>query len=74
MAIIGEISTPVMQGVLGMFFQLSICSGILLSSVMALGIKWRLMAAILEIFPFLLLIGMIFVPESPYYLVKKGEV
>jgi len=70
---VGEISTPVMQGVLGMFFQLSICSGILLSSVMALGIKWRLMAAILEIFPFLLLIAMIFVPESPYYLVKKGR-
>jgi len=70
---IGEISTPVMQGFLGIFFQLSICAGILLTSVMGISLHWRLLAAILEIFPLILVMAMMFVPESPYHLVKKGR-
>jgi len=70
---VGEISTPPMQGFLGIFFQLSICCGILLTSLMGIGLKWRLIAAILEIFPLVFVSSMIFVPESPYHLVKKGR-
>jgi len=40
---------------------------------MGIGLKWRLIAAILEIFPLVLVSSMIFVPESPYHLVKKGK-
>lgn len=69
---LGEISTPPVRGVLGCFFQLSVCVGLITSSVMGLGLGWRLMSAVLEIFPVIAVFGLIFVPESPYYLLKKG--
>ena len=73
MVISGEISTPPVRGVLGCFFQLSVCVGLITSSVMGLGLGWRLMSAVLEIFPVIAVFGLIFVPESPYYLLKKGN-
>jgi len=70
---VGEVSTPSMRGLLGFLFQLFISLGMVTSSLLALRLEWRLISAILEVSPFLLLVGMIIVPESPLFLLKKGR-
>jgi hypothetical protein len=47
--------------------------GILVVSLFGLGLDWRLISAIEAVFPVILVLSMIYVPESPYYLVKKGS-
>lgn len=69
----GEISLPSIRGTLGFFFQLMVVMGILITSLFGLGLDWRLISAISIIFPAISLFSMMYVPESPYYLLKKGE-
>jgi hypothetical protein len=38
-----------------------------------LGLDWRYISAIEAVFPVILLLSMIYIPESPYYLTKKGS-
>jgi len=68
---IGEITTANKRGSLGSVFQLSLCIGIVVSSLLGLGLNWRLISGILEVFPLISLTAVAFIPESPYYLVKK---
>lgn len=70
---IGEIAIPNLRGVLGFFFQLMVVTGILITSLFGLGLDWRWISAISAIDPLIFLIAMILVPESPYYLLKKGR-
>jgi len=67
----GEISTPMMRGVIGMLFSVSISTGVLVSSLLA-WLDWRWISGILTILPVLCLPIALISPESPYYLVKKG--
>ena len=72
----GEISIPPIRGILGTFYQLSIVVGIFSCSVLGLnelGLTWRWISIICGIVPLLFLICVIFVPETPYYLLKKGR-
>ena len=62
-----------MRGLLGFSFQLMVVLGILVVSLFGLGLDWRLISAIEAVFPVILVLSMIYVPESPYYLVKKGS-
>ncbi len=62
-----------MRGILGFSFQVMITTGILVTSLFGLGLDWRLISAISALFPVIFLLCMIYVPESPYYLVKKGQ-
>jgi SP family facilitated glucose transporter-like MFS transporter 8 len=62
-----------MRGLLGFSFQLMVVLGILVVSLFGLGLDWRLISAIEAVFPVILLLSMIYVPESPYYLTKKGS-
>ncbi|KAI9554051.1 hypothetical protein GHT06_019323 [Daphnia sinensis] len=70
---IGEISTPTMRGIVGFFFSLNLASGLLVTSLMGLWMDWRWISVVCTIEPIIFLIGLIFIPESPYYLVKKGR-
>lgn len=62
-----------MRGIVGYFFSVNLASGVLSASLMGLWLEWRWMSAICTIEPILFLIGLFFVPESPYYLVKNGQ-
>lgn len=69
---VGEICIPSLKGALGFSFQLMVVLGILITSLFGLGLDWRLISAIMAVFPVISILSMIYVPESPYYLVKKG--
>lgn len=60
-----------MRGVVGMFFTTGLSLGVFIASLLV-WLDWRLISAILTVQPLLLLLGMYFVPESPYFLVKRG--
>jgi hypothetical protein len=70
---LGEISTPTMRGTAGLFYSMNRASGILVTSFMGLCFDWRWLSALCTIEPLILLVGLFFVPESPYFLVKKGQ-
>jgi len=70
---IGEISTPQLRGTLGFMFQLSLCFGMVFSSIMGLGLKWRLISAIMEVIPLVWFISVASVPESPVFLARQGR-
>lgn len=68
---ISEIGETSIRGALGSFFQLFLTVGILLVYVIGAYIDWRTLSGICAIPPILLLVGMMFLPESPTYLMKK---
>ncbi|XP_046650285.1 solute carrier family 2, facilitated glucose transporter member 8-like [Daphnia pulicaria] len=70
---VSEISIPSMRGLLGFSFQLMVVLGILVVSLFGLGLDWRYISAIEAVFPVILLLSMIYIPESPYYLTKKAK-
>lgn len=71
---LGEFATPPLRGALGFAFQLMLVLGILITSIFGLGVDWRLTSAIMAVFPVVFLLSMIYIPESPYHLMKKGMV
>lgn len=68
---ISEIGETSIRGALGSFFQLFLTVGILLVYLIGSYIDWRILSGLCAIPPILLLVGMIFLPESPTYLMKK---
>lgn len=73
---ISEISSPKKRGMLVSIFVVAILSGLLLSYIVdylfAAHRQWRYMFAVGLIPAFFLFIGMLFLPESPRWLVKHG--
>ena len=73
-----EISTPAIRGRLGVLYQMTIVIGIWLSTVIGVGLDnrmtedWRWISIICAFIPLFLAVAMVFVPESPYWLLKKG--
>jgi SP family facilitated glucose transporter-like MFS transporter 8 len=61
-----------MRGTVGFFFSVNLASGLLVTSLMGLWMDWRWLSVVCTIEPVIFLVGLIFVPESPYFLVKKG--
>lgn len=70
---IGEIATPKVRGRFGASLTLSIYYGILVTSVIGYFLSITLSAVISMIFPVLHLILFVFMPESPYFLIRKGN-
>lgn len=75
---LAELSPKDQRGKLVTFFQLAITVGILLSYVVGYGFEsyanaWRLMFWAGFIPAILLFLGMLFVPESPRWLIAKGR-
>lgn len=79
---IAEFAPSSRRGFLVSFNQLNIGIGFLLAALsnsiidrvfVDPDVKWRMMLAIGTIFPILYIIGLIFVPESPRWLITKGK-
>ncbi|GJQ75914.1 hypothetical protein Trydic_g17974 [Trypoxylus dichotomus] len=70
---IGEIAEASIRGALGSFFQMFICTGILLTAVFGSFLSWLHLSILLGIFPIIFAIGMFLMPETPFYLVKIGN-
>ena len=62
-----------MRGTAGLFYSMNRASGILVTSCMGLWFDWRWLSAICAIRPLILLVGLSFTPESPYFLIKTGQ-
>uniref|UniRef100_U5EUX1 Facilitated trehalose transporter Tret1 n=1 Tax=Corethrella appendiculata TaxID=1370023 RepID=U5EUX1_9DIPT len=70
---ISEIAETSVRGALGAFFQLFLTVGILFVYVVGAYTHWQHLSIVCVIFPVLLIIAMVFIPESPTYLVKQGQ-
>jgi len=74
---LSEVAPTRMRGAIGSLNQLMIVSGILVAfivnALLASSGDWRLMVGLAAVPSIVLLIGMAFMPETPRFLVRKGE-
>ncbi|KAG0599868.1 hypothetical protein M758_12G184100 [Ceratodon purpureus] len=70
---IGEISPKHLRGTLGTMNQLAITIGITLSYICGMFFKWRFLALLGGVPEIALIVGLLFVPESPRWLAKAGK-
>ncbi|XP_066146024.1 facilitated trehalose transporter Tret1-2 homolog [Euwallacea fornicatus] len=70
---VAETSDPSFRGFLlpGVSFALNL--GIAIAHIMGTYLKWKLVASLACIYPLACFICMLFVPESPTYLIKRGR-
>lgn len=68
-----EISTPDVRGLLGASFQLFVVIGTLLVNGIGAVLHWQWLAVPSAALVILAVVGMIFVPESPRWLIGKGQ-
>lgn len=68
-----EISTPDVRGLLGASFQLFVVIGVLIVNGLGAVLHWHWLTVPSAALIILAVIGMIFVPESPRWLIGKGE-
>ncbi|XP_054167411.1 facilitated trehalose transporter Tret1-like [Oppia nitens] len=71
---IAETADPSKRGFLGSGFQLSICVGVLISFIAGKYVSWAYLCIISSIFPIIMLIMMCLMPETPYWLIKRGRI
>ncbi|XP_055706908.1 facilitated trehalose transporter Tret1-2 homolog isoform X1 [Phlebotomus papatasi] len=71
---IGETSGPKYRGILLAAISLAIAVGILIAHIIGTFLNWKVTAIICGIFPLLCYIVVFFVPESPSWLLSKGQV
>lgn len=70
---ISEIAETAIRGALGAFFQLFLTVGILFVYAIGPYVTWTTLSVLCAVFPVLLIVAMLIVPESPTYLVKQGR-
>lgn len=68
---VSEIAETSIRGALGAFFQLFLTVGILFIYVAGALTSWVTLSIMCAVFPVLLIIAMVFIPESPTFLVKQ---
>ncbi|RXG56038.1 Sugar transporter ERD6-like 17, partial [Armadillidium vulgare] len=70
----GEYASPHIRGILSTFLQLLVFTGVLITYAMG-GVfdNFRYIAAICSIFPVICSISLLFVKESPLFLLSKGK-
>lgn len=68
---ISEYAETSIRGLLGTCFQLFLTIGILIVFVMGTLTSWINLSWICAAVPVILIVGMIFVPESPIWLLKQ---
>ncbi|XP_046912227.1 trehalose transporter 1-like protein [Dermatophagoides farinae] len=71
---IGETCDPAKRGFFGSGFQLTVTLGIVLTYIIGKYFIWSDLALFLTAFPLLLLLTILFMPESPVWLLKKGRI
>lgn len=69
----GEIASKQIRGILGTFFQLMITIGILFVYAVGSGVSAFTLSIICGIIPLVFGVVFVFMPESPLYLVTKGQ-
>ncbi|XP_017082311.1 facilitated trehalose transporter Tret1-2 homolog isoform X2 [Drosophila eugracilis] len=70
---ISEIAETSIRGSLGTLFQLLLTIGILFIYVVGSLVTWRTLSMLCLAIPIFLLIGLLFLPETPVYLLKRGK-
>lgn len=70
---IGEISSPEIRGVLGCLFQIIFIIGLLSFNILGNLINVKVASYFGAVIPVVQLVSFIFMPESPYYLIKKNK-
>lgn len=70
---IGEISPKHLRGTLGTMNQLAITIGITLSYIFGMYFNWRFLALLGGVPEIVLIVGLLFAPESPRWLAKAGK-
>ncbi|XP_069465598.1 solute carrier family 2, facilitated glucose transporter member 8 isoform X2 [Ambystoma mexicanum] len=68
---ISETSHPRVRGTLGSCVQLMVVTGILGAYVAGMGLGWRWLAVLCCVPPFVMLLFMCFMPETPRFLLKQ---
>lgn len=71
---IGEIAEASYRGIFGSFFQMFLCSGILLTCIIGSMFNWTSLAAILLFVPLIFGFSFIFMPETPTYLIRANNI
>ncbi|EFX84289.1 hypothetical protein DAPPUDRAFT_47180 [Daphnia pulex] len=67
---ISECSSPRIRGTLSSLTASALALGILVAYIIGAFVDWWILALILTIFPLMLLTGMIFMPETPIWLIS----
>ena len=62
-----------MRGIFSSFTASALALGILVSYIIGSFVDWWVLAYVLGIFPFFLFAGMVFMPETPFWLLSKGR-
>ncbi|CAM1307207.1 SLC2A8 (predicted) [Pycnogonum litorale] len=70
---IGEISPPSVRGCLGTIIQLSVVFGIVCTYTVGMFVPWTWLAFFCTLWPTSMLMMMMIVPETPFWLVRHGE-
>lgn len=68
---ISEIAEDSIRGTLGTLFQLMLTFGILLVYLIGAVVSWTTLSVLCLMVPLALFVGMLFLPETPTYLLKK---
>jgi len=69
---VSECSSPRIRGTLGSLTATSLSLGILVTYIVGAFVEWYVLAWILGSMPLILLIGMIFMPETPAWLLAHN--
>ena len=70
---IGECASPRVRGALGSFPAIFLSFGILSAYIVGSFVEWNVLAWILAGFPASLLVAMLFMPETPAWLLATGR-
>lgn len=70
---ISECSSPRVRGTLSSLTATALSLGILTTYVIGAFVEWNVLAFIIGSFPFVLLVGMIFMPETPGWLLAHNQ-
>ena len=70
---ISECSSPRIRGFLSSFTASALALGILMSFIIGTFVDWWVLAYLLSMFPLMLFTGMIFMPETPFWLLTHNR-
>ncbi|KAJ9594189.1 hypothetical protein L9F63_014349, partial [Diploptera punctata] len=71
---VAEITQPHLRGMLSATSSMCVILGVFIQFLMGTLMNWRTVAALNVTFPVVAIIGLCFVPESPYWLVGKERI